>query len=119
MLPLIRRNDFANLKDCLLTEINVNNKKYFFTCLYRSPSQNHDELECICINFDIFFSNINNIYPTSSIVLDDFNAKCSKRCASDKSKAGIELNNVTMTSGQNQMIDKPTHCINESSSCMI
>ena len=30
----------------------------------------------------------------------------------------MELDNITMTSGYNQMIDKPTHCINESSSCI-
>ena len=38
-LPLIRRNDLTNIKDCLVTEINVSNEKRFFTCLYRYPSQ--------------------------------------------------------------------------------
>ena len=116
-LPLIRRNDLTNLKDCLVTEINVNNEKCFFTCLYRSPSQNHDELEHFCTNFDLLLSNINNLYSTCSIVLGDFNAKCSKWCASDKSNtAGIELDNISMK--YNQMIDKPTHYINESSTCI-
>ena len=32
--------------------------------------------------------------------------------------AGIELDNITMISGYNQMIDKPTHFISESSSCI-
>ena len=45
-LPLIRRN-------CLITQINVNNKKCFFKCLYRSPSQNHDQLEHFCTNYDL------------------------------------------------------------------
>ena len=35
-----------------------------------------------------------------------------------KNSAGIELDNITTTSGYNQMIDKPTHYINESSSCI-
>ena len=53
------------------------------------------------------------------MVLGDFKTKCSKWCASDKSStAGIQLDNITMTSGYNQMIDKPTHYINESSSCI-
>ena len=53
------------------------------------------------------------------MVFGDFNTKCSKWCASDKSStAGIQLDNITMTSGYNQMIDKPTHYINESSSCI-
>ena len=91
----------------------------FYVSLYRSPSQNHDELERFCTNFDLLLSNINNLLPTCSIDLGDFNTKCSKWCASDKNNtAGIELDNITMTSCYNQMIDKPTHFINESSSCI-
>ena len=102
LLPLIRRNHLANIKDCIVTEISVNNKKCFFTCLYSSPSQSHDEFESFCANFDPFFSNINDLHPTCSIVLGDFNAKCSKWCASDRNNsAGIELDNITTTSGYN------------------
>ena len=90
-LPLIRRNDLTNIKDCIVTEINVNNEKCFFTCLYRSPSQRHDELERFCANFDLLLSNISDLHSTCSIVLGDFNAKCSTWCASNKSiRAGIE-----------------------------
>ena len=32
-LPLVRRNDLSILQECLVTEIIVNNEKYFFTCL--------------------------------------------------------------------------------------
>ena len=60
---------------------------------------------------------MNNLHPTYLIVLGDFNAKCSKWCASEKKNtAGIEIDNITTTSGYNQMIDKPTHHINDSSS---
>ena len=38
-LPLIRINELTNIKDCILTEISVNNEKCFFTCLYRSEKQ--------------------------------------------------------------------------------
>ena len=52
-------------------------------------------------------------------MLGDFSVKCSKWRASDKNNtAGIELDNITMTSGYNQMIDKPTRYITESSSCI-
>ena len=78
LLPLIRSNDSANIKDCIVTEISVNNEKCFFTCLYRSPSQSHDELERFCANFDLLLSNINDLHPTYSIVLGDFIAKSSK-----------------------------------------
>ena len=32
-LPLIRRSDLSNMKECFVTEINVNNERCFFTCL--------------------------------------------------------------------------------------
>ena len=119
MLPLIRRNDLTNIKDCLVTEINVNNDKCFFTCLCRSPSQSQDGLERFCTTFDLLLSNINNLQPNCSTVLGDFNVKCSKWCASKKDNiAGVELDNITATSGYNQMINKPTHFIYESSSCI-
>ena len=52
-------------------------------------------------------------------MLGDFSVKCSKWRASDKNNtAGIELDNITMTSGYNQMTDKPTRYITESSSCI-
>ena len=94
-LSLIRRNHLTNLNDFLVAEINVNNEICFFTCLYWSLSQNHDEPEHFCTNFDLLLSNSNNIHPTCSIVLGDFNAKRSKWCAFDKNNtAGIELDNM-------------------------
>ena len=49
----------------------------FFTCIYRSPSQNKDEFKNFCTNFDILFNNINDELPLCSIVTGDFNARCS------------------------------------------
>ena len=57
------------------------------------------------------------LHPNCSILIGDFNAKSSKLCSSDKdNKAGCELDNITTSAGYSQMIDKPTHFINESSS---
>ena len=102
----------------LLRADHPNDIKRRGVCIY-SLRQSHDELERFWVNFDLLLSNINDLHPTCSIVLGDFNAKCSKWCASDRNNsAGIELDNITTTSGYNQMIDKPTHYINESSSCI-
>ena len=47
------------------------------------------------------------------------NAKCSKWCSSDKNNiAGLEIDNITTTAGYSQLINKPTHFINETSSCI-
>ena len=54
--------------------------------------------------------------PTCSILIDDFNAKCSQWCNSDKDdKTGSQLDNITTSAGYIQVIDKPTYFINESS----
>ena len=114
-LPLIRRSDLSNMKEFLVTEINVNNKKCFFACLYRSPSQSHEELESFRSNLDSVLSNINDQHTVCSIVIGDFNAKCSKWCTTDKDNtAGLELDSITTTAGYSQMINKPKHLINES-----
>ena len=72
-LPLISGSDLSNMKECLVTEINVNNKTCFFKCLSRSLSQNHEELESCCSRLDSLLSNINDQHPACSIVTRDYN----------------------------------------------
>ena len=38
-IPLIRRDDLCTLDNCLITEIPLQSKKCFLTCVYRLPSQ--------------------------------------------------------------------------------
>ena len=103
----------------LVTKINANNEKYFFTCLYWSPTQSHEELENFCSNLDSLLSNINDQDSACSIVKGDFNAKHSNWYTTGKvNAAGPELDSITMTAGYSQMINKPTHFLNESSSCV-
>ena len=53
------------------------------------------------------------------VLLGDFNAKHSEWCSTDKNyKDGIELENIRSTAGYNQIINKPTHFTNVSSSCI-
>ena len=99
-LPLTRRSDLSNMKECVVAEINVDNEKCFFTCLNKSLSQSHEELESFCSNIDSLLSNINDQHRTCSIVIGDFNGKCSKWCTADKDNiAGLELDNITTTKG--------------------
>ena len=96
----------------------MENETYFFTCFYRSPSQSHDELENFCSELNLLLTNINN-KPACSIRIGDFNAKCSKWCSSDKNNiAGLEIVNITTTAGYSQLINKPIHFINGTSSCI-
>ena len=111
-LPVIRRTD-------LVAEITVDKEKCFLTCLYKSCSQNDDELETFCSNLAFALNNINKFQPSCSVFLGEFNAKHSKWCSTDKNnKAGIVLENITSTAGYNQTINKPTHSTNILSSCI-
>ena len=112
-LPLIRRDDLSTMQEAIVTEISVKNETCFFTYFYRSPSQSHDEFENFCSELNLLLTNINNNQPVCSVLLGDFNAKCSKWCSSDKNNiAGLEIDNITTTAGYSQLIKKPTHFIN-------
>ena len=93
-------------------------KKCLFTCFYRSPIQNHEELESFCCSLDSLLSNVNDQHPAFAIAIEDFNAKYSKRCTSViDNTAGLKLDCITTAGDYSQMINKPTHFINASSSC--
>ena len=118
-LPNLRRDDLCNLPECLVTEIRMGKKKFFFTCLYKSPSQSSDEFDTFCSNFNLFLSNINDLNPASSIVIGDFNARSSKWRSSDKETfEGCAIHSLTTSVGYTQFIDQPNHTINNSSSCI-
>ena len=74
-LPIIRRDDISNLKECLVAEITVKNERCFLTCLYRSPSQNREQCQSFCDSLDIVINNINSLNPVISIITGDFNGK--------------------------------------------
>ena len=93
--------------------------KYFLTRFYRSPSQSHDAFENFCIEFDILLSQINDELPICSVVTGDFNARYSRWWRNDITKfAGKEIDFLTSSVGYTQIIDKPTHVINKSKSCI-
>ena len=71
-IPLILRDDINTLDNCLVTETRSQNEKCFLTCIYRSPSQNQDEFNIFCTNFDILLNNINDELLLCSIVTGDF-----------------------------------------------
>lgn len=102
------------MQESLITEISVNNKKLFFKSLYRSPSQNPEELDTFSSNLDLLYSNIKDNHPTCTILIREFNAKCSKWWSSGwDNNTGSELDNITTSGGYSQLINKTSHFINE------
>ena len=118
-LPVIRRDDLCALTECIVVEVNLGTKSLFFTCNYRSPSQTVDEFESYCQSLHLTLTNIDDTSPFSSVLIGDFNARCTNWWAADiDSKAGKELDTLTSTAGYTQLIDKPTHFFSGGCSCI-
>ena len=91
----------------------------FLTCIYRSPSQSCDEFGDFCTKIDLLLNNINQEFPLCAIVTRDFNARCSRWWQNDITKsAGQEIDSLTLSAGYKQIIDIPTHIVNNSMSCI-
>ena len=93
--------------------------KMFFHIPLKIPKTKSWGIRNFSSNLDLFISNINDKYPTYSILIGNFDAKSSKWCNSDRSnRAGIDLHNITTSAGYSQLINEPTHFINKTSSCI-
>ena len=67
----------------------------------------------------MILTNIDDASPFSSVLIGDFNARCTNWWAADiDSKAGKELNSLTSMAGCTQLIDKPTHFFSGGCSCI-
>ena len=118
-LPLIRRDDLSTMQEAIVTVTSVEYETCFFICFHRSRSQSHDELKNFFSELNLLLTNINNNQPAYSVLIGDFNAKCSKWCNSDKNNiAGLEVDDITTTAGFSQLINKPTHVIDGTFSCI-
>ena len=118
-IPLTKKDDICTLDNCLVTEIRSQGEKYFLTCIYCSPSQSRDEFDDFCSKFDLLLSNINQQFPSCSVVTGDFNACCSRWWQNDITNSeGQEVNFFILSAGYKQTTDKPTHIVNNSLSCI-
>ena len=112
-ISLISRDNINILDNCLVTEIRSRKEKCFLTCIYYFPSQNQDAFKNFYTNFNI----INDKLPLCSIVTGDFDARCTRCWKNDITNLqGQHLDSLTLSVGYNQIIDEPTHVINNSMS---
>ena len=117
---LINQDDIWTLDNCLVTEIRSTSENCFLTCIYRSLSQNNEEFENFCVNFDLLFSNINEEIPICSIITGDFNAHSSNWWKNDiTNTVGQEFDSLTTSAGYSPIIDKPMHIVNNSMSYIV
>ena len=74
-LPSKNRPDLVTLPECVVCEIQLSKKKYFFVVLYRSPSQNQNEFDNFTMNFELLLSKLHAENPFCVIVTGDFNCR--------------------------------------------
>ena len=105
----IRIND---LPECLVCEVNYENKKFFIVALYQSPNQNNDEFNEFLGSFENIIDNINQFNPYFALITGDFNARSSSWWGNDIDKfEGIGIEILISSYGLKQLIFEPTHLL--------
>ena len=109
-LPTTERFDLVTLPECVVCELQSNMKKYFSVLIYRSPSQDQDELDNFAINFELMLS---------KIYAGDFNCRSTQWWEYDiENNDGKLFEPITSDMGLHQLIAEPTHFMGDSKSCI-
>ena len=118
-LPSNRRMDLETLPECIVYEIQLNRKKYFFAVIYRSPSQNQIEFDNFSVNFEIMLSKMRTENPFSVVISGDFNCRSTQWWHDDiENSEGKLFEPITAENGLHQLISEPTHILGDSRSCI-
>ena len=105
--------------ECLNVEVTIGDKICNFVILYRSPSQFQYEFETFSNNFEMNLEVLSQKNPFLLTVLGDFNAKSKNWYNQDKTSfEGSTIENITSQFGLHQLINEPTHLLQNSSSCI-
>ena len=107
------------LDECIAFDLIISNKLCSFVALYRSPNQSQDDFATFSDNFEMTLDFVSKKNPFLLVVLGDFNAKPSQWHDKDSSTSeGISVENITSQFGLHQIINEPTHILENSSSCI-
>ena len=117
-LPL-RVLNISYLKECLNFELKISDKSCTFIALYRSPSQSQDDFETFSDNFEMTLETLAQKGSFLTTIIGDFNAKSCNWNSHDKTSfEGSTIESITSQFGLHQLINKPTHLLQSSSSCI-
>ena len=87
--------------------------------LYRSHSQNRDEFGTFLDNLELNFDHMAYKNPYLIVVLGDFNAKLNYWYSNNSTDIeGLQTDILTSTFGFHEIVNKATHILNKSSSCI-
>ena len=117
-LPL-RVVNIYYLNECLTLELKVGDKICNFVVLYRFPSQSQDEFKTFSDNFEMTLDILAQKNPFLITAIGDFNAKSENWYSQDKTSfEGKTIGSITSQFGLYQLINEPTHLLENSSSCI-
>ena len=118
-IPMKHRYDLVTLPECVVCEIHINKRKYFFTVVYRAPCQDQDEFKSFSDNFELLISNLQSENPFSIVITGDFNCRSNQWWGDDiENTEGKLFEPLTSDLGLHQLISEPTHLMNNSKSCI-
>ena len=117
-LPL-RVINIGYLNECLTLELTIGDKICNFVVLYRSPSQSQDDFETFSSNFEMTLDILAQKNPFLMTTIGDFNAKSKNWYSQNKTSfEGKTIESITSQFGLYQLINEPTHLLENSSSCI-
>ena len=114
-LPIKNRPELTKLKETIVCEIKLKNKKIFYILTYRSPSQVlAADVESYCIELQSTLNKINKEKPSTIIITGDFNAKSKSFWEDEPTEnlAGKKLSKFMLDNCLEQLINLPTHSRN-------
>ena len=125
-MHLLRRNTLQvktfqinNLPQCLVWEVNYENKKIFIVTLYWSPSQTDDECDEFLRSLESVINSSNHFFSYFLLITGDFYARSSSWWEIDINNfEGISFENLTLSNTLKQLISQITHLLPDSSSCI-
>ena len=107
------------IEETIVCKINVRRKKAYFVVVYRSPSQTDDEFDLFIDKLELTIENIQAKKPDCIIITGDFNCKSQKWWSDGiEDKHGSTLDVLIQSKNLTQLINEPTHLLNNSRSCI-
>ena len=107
------------LNKSFLCEVTIGSKNCIIGTVYRSTSQNSHEFESSLSSFEFLLQDISNRNPYLKLLLGDYNPRNTNWWHLDiTTTEGIQLETTTAIYRLQQLIDKPTHILKNSSSCI-
>ena len=118
VLP-IKLIDVKYLHESFNLELRIRGKICKFLSPYRSPSQNKDDFETFLEILELNFDHMVEKSPFMMAVLGGFNAKSKSWYINDSTNFECsKIDFLTFSFGFHQIINKPTHILNNLSSCI-